>query len=95
MTICCSNVGKSVLIDAFQFVDGEREFGKELISAVYLPPSIAGGTEPWNRAAAQTPGLKWAAPKYGTLLDPRDRQSRVSGARRTFRRLGARNEIQA
>ena len=82
-------VGKSVLIDAFQFVDGGRDPGKELISAVYLPPSIAGGTEPWNKAAAETPGLKWAAPKYGTLLDPRDRQSGVSGARRTFRRLGA------
>ena len=82
-------VGDSVLIDAYQWVDGRREYSKELARSVYLPPTISGGTEPWNKAAARTPGLKWAAPRYGRLLDPGDRHSRKSGTRRTFGRLGA------
>ena len=82
-------VGKAVMIDAFEWNQGQRVQVKAPVSSVYLPSSIAGGTEPWIKAAGRTSGLKWAAPKYSKVLDTGDRQSGKSGARRTLGLLGA------
>ena len=83
-------VGQSVAIDAYQWVEGKRVTGKSSVSDVYLPPSMS-EADGWPKAAAHTPGLQWAAPRYVKLLDPGDRQSGKSGARRLLSSLGALN----
>ena len=88
-------VGQSVLIDVEQWNGDERTpYGKAPVATVYLPAGIAGGSDPWPRAAARTPCLKWAAPRYGGLLNPGDRQSNKSGARRFLTLLGAHTVFQ-
>ena len=83
-------VGESVVIDAYQWVQKKRVYCKATVNAVYLPPSMS-EADGWPKVAGSTPGLKWAAPRYATLLDPKDRQSGKSGARRLLASLGASN----
>ena len=83
-------VGQSILIDAYQWIENRRVTGKMSVYNVYLPPSMS-EADGWPRAAAHTSGLHWAAPRYVKLLDPGDRQSGQSGARRFLASLGALN----
>ena len=83
-------VGRSVAISVYQYINNKRVFGKMSIDKVYLPPAMS-EAEGWPKVAGSTPGLKWAAPMYATLLDPGDRQSGKSGARRFLGMLGASN----
>ena len=82
-------VGRTIRIESYQWTNGKRVFEKAPINVVYLPAGIAGGSEYWPKVAVRTPGLKWAAGRYGRLLDPGDRQSSKSGARRFLTLLGA------
>ena len=83
-------VGRSVSIDAYQWIEEKRVAGKMSVGNVYLPPAMS-EADGWPKAAAHTPGLQWAAPRYARLLDPGDRQSGQSGARRLMSSLGALN----
>ncbi len=83
-------VGRSVAIDAYQWIEDKRVTGNMSVNNVYLPPAMS-EADGWPKAAAHTRGLQWAAPRYVKLLDPGDRQSGQSGARRLMASLGALN----
>ena len=83
-------VGRSVVIDSYQWSEDKRVAGKMSVDNLYLPPAMS-EADGWPKAAAHTPGLRWAAPRYVKLLDPGDRQSGRSGARRLLASLGALN----
>ena len=84
-------VGQSLVIEAYHWIDDVQVFEKETIGTLYLPAAIEGEGDGWPKVAARTPGLKWAAPRYANLLNPGDRGSGKSGARRFLGRLGASN----
>ena len=83
-------VGESVVIEAYQWIERKRTEIWAPLGSLYLPPAMS-EADGWPRVAARTPGLKWAAPRYATLLDPGDRQSGKSGGRRFLAMLGASN----
>ena len=84
-------VGQAIAIEAYHWADDKQVSEKEIVSSLYLPASIEGEGDGWPKVASRTPGLKWAAPRYANLLNPGDRQSGKSGARRFLGRLGASN----
>ena len=83
-------VGECIVIDAYQWIKKRRASCKVTLNSVYLPPAMS-EADGWPKVAGRTPGLKWAAPRYAKLLDPRDRQSGKSGGRRLLTSLGASN----
>ncbi len=82
-------IGKAVLLDAFEWINGHRVDKKATVSATYLPTAIDREPEGWASVAGKTSGLIWVAPRYAKVLNPRDRNSGVSGARRLLSLLGA------
>ena len=84
-------VGQAIAVEAYQWVDDEQVIGKETVGSLYLPAAIEGEGDGWPKVASRTPGLKWVAPRYASLLNPGDRRSGKSGARRFLARLGASN----
>ena len=83
-------VGESVVIEAYQWIKKRRAEIWAPVGLLYFPPAMS-EADGWPRVAARTPGLKWAAPRYATLLDPGDRRSGKSGGRRFLGMLGAAN----
>ena len=83
-------VGESIVIEAYQWIERKRTEIWAPLGSLYLPPAMS-EADGWPRVAASAPGLKWAAPRYATLLDPGDRQSGKSGGRRFLAMLGASN----
>ena len=84
-------VGQAIAIEAYHWVDDEQVFEKGVVGSLYLPAAIEGERDGWPKVASRTPGLKWAVPRYANLLNPGDRRSGKSGARRFLGRLGASN----
>ena len=84
-------VGQAIAIEAYHWVNDKQVFERESIRSLYLPAAIEGEGDGWPKVASRTPGLKWAVPRYASLLNPGDRQSGKSGARRFLGRLGASN----
>ena len=84
-------VGQAIAIEAYHWVDDEQVFEKEVVGSLYLPAAIEGEGDGWPKVASSTPGLSWAVPRYANLLNPGDRRSGKSGARRFLGRLGASN----
>lgn len=82
-------VGQVVLMDAFEWIDGQRVDKKVTASTTYLPATIEREPEGWPSVAGKTTGLTWVAPRYANVLNPRNRNSGVSGARRFLSLLGA------
>ena len=82
-------VGRAVALDAFEWVGGRRVSKKATISSAYLPAAIDRELGGWPKIADKTRGLTWVAPRYASLLNPRSRESGVSGARRLLNLLGA------
>lgn len=93
-------IGRAILIEAVRYqVDdaGKRRAVRELAhpAAVYLPASIDDEPHGWSRAAADTPGLRWASPGYAELFKISGRKQaarslgRLRGAKRFLTLLGA------
>ncbi|OAI40380.1 hypothetical protein AYO38_05950 [bacterium SCGC AG-212-C10] len=79
-------IGKRTLVDGYIYVEGIRRRQPVLVAEAYLSASIAGGGDPWSRAAGDTPGLQWIDQRYVSFFR---NASGGLGARAFFALLGA------
>lgn len=82
-------VGNVVSLDAFKWVGATRVPIKATVASSYLPAAIDRDPGGWPSVAGRTSEITWIASRYAKVLDPKDRNSGVSGARHFLNMLGA------